>query len=131
MMAHMTDFLGFDHVQVCCPCGQEDAARSFYADLLGLPEVDKPRELESRGGCWFQVGAGQGLHVGVLEPFAPATKAHPALRLADVPKLQRLVDRIAAAGHHVEWAERPVAEARCKVTDPFGNLIELLVGTTG
>jgi hypothetical protein len=124
-------FAGFDHVQVCCPPGGEDDARAFYGGVLRLVEVPKPRELAGRGGCWFQVGGGQGLHVGVLDPFVPATKAHQALRLVDVPALEALVARIEAAGVSVTWADVPVADARCKVTDPFGNLIELLVGTTG
>ncbi len=124
-------FEGYDHVQVCCPPGGEDTARSFYGGVLGLPEVAKPAPLAARGGCWFRVGAGQGLHVGVLDPFAAATKAHPALRVRDVVVLNSLVERIEAAGYVVEWADEPVAEARCKVEDPFGNLVELLVGTTG
>lgn len=124
-------FEGYDHVQVCCPGGGEDAARAFYGGLLGLDEVQKPAELASRGGCWFRVGAGQGLHVGVLEPFAPATRAHPALRVRDVASLEALAARLREAGHEVAWAEVPIATARCKVTDPFGNLVELLVGTTG
>lgn len=126
----MSDFLGFDHVQVCCPPGGEDEARAFYGALLGLPEVPKPAELAGRGGCWFRVGV-NGLHVGVLDPFVPARKAHPAIRVADVPALEALAERLEAAGHPVAWADVPVADARCKVDDPFGNLVELLVGTTG
>lgn len=127
----METFVGFDHVQVCCPPGGEDVARAFYGGVLGLPEVSKPEELAGRGGCWFRVGAGQGLHVGVLDPFVPSTKAHPALRIVDVPALEELAARISDAGHAVHWADVPVADARCKVLDPFGNLVELLVGTTG
>lgn len=127
----MSDFLGYDHVQVCCPAGGEQDARAFYGSLLGLPEVPKPDELAASGGCWFRVGAGQGLHVGVLDPFVPARKAHAALRVRDVATLEALVARITAAGVPVEWSKVPVAEARCKLHDPFGNLVELLVGTTG
>ncbi len=124
-------FVGYDHVQICCPVGGEDSAKAFYGDVLGLDEVEKPLELAARGGCWFRVGNGQGLHVGVLDPFVPATKAHPALRVTDTDTLERIVARIADAGFDVEWADIPIAEARCKVRDPFGNLLELLVGTTG
>ena len=71
------------HVQVACPPGGEDAARRFYADGLGMTEVDKPADLVARGGCWFRAYDDQGdvaaeLHVGVEDPFAPARKAHPA-----------------------------------------------------
>lgn len=122
--------VGLDHMQVCCPRGGEDEARAFYGDLLGLPEVPKPAELAGRGGCWFRVGE-TGLHVGVLDPFTPSTKGHPAFRVADVPALETLVGRLASAGYEVDWADVPIADARCKVHDPFGNLVELLVGTTG
>ena len=72
------------HVQVACPPGGEDAARRFYADGLGMAEVDKPADLVARGGCWFRAYDDRGevaaeLHVGVEDPFAPARKAHPAL----------------------------------------------------
>lgn len=126
----MEEFQGFDHVQVCCPPGREDDARAFYGGVLGLPEVAKPAPLAARGGCWFRVGE-QGLHVGVLDPFFPAQKAHPALRLSSLEALESVVRRLERAGHQVEWAGEPIADARCKVRDPFGNLVELLVGTTG
>jgi catechol 2,3-dioxygenase-like lactoylglutathione lyase family enzyme len=117
--------VGIDHVQVAAPPGSEDAARGFYAGMLGLVEIEKPAVLAGRGGCWFQCGAQQ-LHVGVSEPFAPATKAHPALRLRDAASLEVLVARLAAAG----CATRPDVPlpgiARAFVDDPFGNRIELV-----
>ena len=82
-----------DHVQVAAPPGCEAEARRFYGDLLGLAEVEKPEPLRSRGGVWFEQ-----LHVGVEEDFAPARKAHPALR---VPDLDALAERLAAAGKRV------------------------------
>ena len=41
--------VGVDHVQVAGPRGCEEAARRFYGDLLGLPELPKPELLRSRG----------------------------------------------------------------------------------
>ncbi len=46
--------LQLDHIQLAMPQGEEDAARSFYAALLGLEEVEKPANLKRRGGCWFE-----------------------------------------------------------------------------
>jgi len=37
--------VGVHHVQLAMPVGGEAAAKRFYADLLGLPEVPKPAEL--------------------------------------------------------------------------------------
>jgi hypothetical protein len=45
-----------------------------------LVEIEKPEPLRGRGGVWFSLGPQQ-LHVGVADPFVPAQKAHPALRV--------------------------------------------------
>ncbi|HYW29626.1 MAG TPA: VOC family protein [Gaiellales bacterium] len=116
---------GIDHVQVAAPPGCEERARAFYGDLLGLTELDKPEPLAGRGGCWFAVG-GQQLHVGVAEPFAPAAKAHPALRVDTARALHDLAGRLLAAGHPVSWDETLPAVDRFYAADPFGNRLELL-----
>jgi ribosomal protein S18 acetylase RimI-like enzyme len=112
--------VGVDHVQVAVPPGSEDAARAFYGELLGLPELDKPERLRARGGAWFAVGDQQ-LHVGIEEDFAPARKAHPALALPRAADLHALAKRLAEAGHAVD-RDGP----RIYVADPFGNRLELL-----
>jgi GNAT superfamily N-acetyltransferase len=109
-----------DHVQVAAPAGGEDAARAFYGELLGLPELPKPERLRARGGVWFAVGDQQ-LHVGIEEPFAPARKAHPALAVARATDLRALAARLQDAGRTVAW-DGP----RFYVDDPFGNRLELL-----
>jgi len=111
---------GVDHVQIAAPPGAEPAARAFYGELLGLPELPKPELLRPHGGAWFAVGDGQ-LHVGIEEPFAPARKAHPALAVPSAGDLRALADRLATAGHEVTW-DGP----RFYVADPFGNRLELI-----
>ena len=69
-----------DHVQVAAPPGCEEAARRFYGELIGLPELEKPAQLRGRGGVWFSLSGAQ-LHVGVAERFVAADKAHAALRV--------------------------------------------------
>ena len=121
------------HVQVACPTGGEDAARSFYADGLGLVEVAKPVALAARGGCWFRAHDDDGavvaeIHVGVEEPFVPARKAHPALVVDDVATLDRLAGRLRAAGHRVDTRDRESLEGclRFHAFDPHGNRVEVL-----
>ena len=109
-----------DHVQVAAPAGGEGAARAFYGDLLGLPELPKPERLRARGGVWFAVGDQQ-LHVGIEESFAPARKAHPALAVPRAGDLSALAAKLEAAGRAVTW-DGP----RFYVEDPFGNRLELL-----
>ena len=116
--------VGLDHVQVAAPAGTEADARRFYGELLGLAELPKPEALRARGGVWFACGDRQ-LHVGIAEPFAPATKAHPALlvRLAD---LDRLAERLEAGGCRVQWDHAIPRTRRFYTADPWGNRIELV-----
>ena len=62
---------GIDHVQLAMPAGQEDVAREFYANTLGIPEVPKPPELAKRGGAWFVPADGVSgwYRVHVFDPF--------------------------------------------------------------
>jgi catechol 2,3-dioxygenase-like lactoylglutathione lyase family enzyme len=110
---------------VAAPPGCEARARAFYGELLGLPELVKPQALAARGGCWFQCGAQQ-LHVGVSDPFAPATKAHPALAVRDAETLAELLAELAAAGCPTRRDVDLPGVARGFVDDPFGNRIELV-----
>jgi len=118
---------GLDHVQVAAPAGCEDEARRFYGNLLGLEEIAKPALLAARGGVWFHVGAQQ-LHVGVAEPFAPATNAHPAFRLGSAHDLNRLAVRLEQAGIEVGWADpaEVPGSSRFFAHDPWGNRLELV-----
>ncbi len=118
---------GIDHVQVAAPPGCERQARAFYGGLLGMAELEKPAALAARGGCWFAAG-GQQLHVGVAEPFTPAAKAHPALRVQPAAELHALAERLAAAGHAVSWDGALPGVERFYVADPFGNRLELVGG---
>jgi len=112
---------GIDHVQLAMPRGREEAARSFYAGLLGMTELAKPPVLAARGGCWFASGRAV-LHLGVEEAFRPARKAHPAL-LAD--DLDGLAATLTAAGYHCVPADGEIpGVGRFHCHDPFGNRVE-------
>ncbi len=117
-------FVAIDHVQLAMPAGEEERARGFYRDLLGMVEIRKPPELAKRGGCWFASGAVQ-LHLGVEENFRAAKKAHPALRCFDY---DGLTSRLRAAGVEAKEDESIPGVRRCHVFDPFGNRIEMIAG---
>ena len=110
------------HVQVSCPAGGEDAARSFYAGAIGLTEVAKPPVLAARGGVWFRQ-PGVELHVGVDRDFTPARKAHPAFEVADVVAVAH---RVEAAGFPVAWDDELPGFRRFYTADGAGNRVELL-----
>lgn len=114
--------LRLDHVQLAMPPGGEGHAISFYEGLLGITHVPKPPHLARRGGCWFEDGDLK-VHLGVDDPFRPATKAHPAFIVDDV---QLLAAQIAAAGHRVSDDEPLEGCDRVYAYDPFGNRLELM-----
>jgi catechol 2,3-dioxygenase-like lactoylglutathione lyase family enzyme len=121
------------HVQVACARGSEDDARRFYAEGLGMTEVDKPEDLRAKGGVWFRSFGADGMvtaevHVGVEEPFAPALKAHPALQFDSVAELDEVADRLNRLGFTTDWTQRHnfPGNQRCHTADGQGNRVELL-----
>ena len=117
--------IGISHVQLAMPRGQEAAARAFYGQLLGLPELLKPAAFAARGGCWFALGDGQQLHLGVETPFQPARKAHPCLQVDDVPALRAHLEAQAVTTTSDDL--RPNVQ-RFYCADPFGNRLEFADG---
>lgn len=110
------------HVLLAMPAGREAEARAFYRDLLGIPEVKKPDNLATRGGCWFELGPVK-IHLGVEKDFRPARKAHPAFLVEDV---KAMTAKAVAAGYQVSDDEPLAGYERKYVYDPFGNRIELM-----
>jgi catechol 2,3-dioxygenase-like lactoylglutathione lyase family enzyme len=120
ILVMMRTVIALDHVQLAAPAGCEAEARRFYGDILGLPEVEKPEPLRSRGGCWFRCGAQQ-VHIGVEVGFRPARKAHPAFRVSDLAGLR---ERLAKHGIVVRDDEAHSGVSRFYVDDPWGNRLE-------
>ena len=122
------------HVQVSCPAGGEAAARLFYGTVLGIPEVAKPLVLAARGGCWFRapvdgdVKGAVEVHVGVEEPFRPASKAHPAFVVGGA-ELDALAARLEGHGFPVTWDDDFPGYRRLYTVDGSGNRVELLAGS--
>lgn len=110
------------HVMVAIPVGGEAAARTFYGDLLGLPEIPKPKNMAARGGLWFIV-CGLGLHLGLEADFQPARKAHIAY---EVSSLDDLRFRLESLGTPTRDDVPLAGYRRFHTEDPFGNRVELL-----
>ena len=115
-------FVSLDHVQVAVPKGCEEAARRFYSEICGMPQIEKPEGLKNRGGAWFQCGAQQ-IHVGVVADFSPAKKAHPAFL---VHNLLALRERFLAQGIEVQDDNQIDDVRRFFVADPWGNRLEFM-----
>jgi catechol 2,3-dioxygenase-like lactoylglutathione lyase family enzyme len=118
-----TAFLGYDHVLIVIPDGEERRAREFYVDVLGFTEIVRPETLGGRGGGWFRAGA-VNLHLGAESEFRAARMAHPAWLVED---LGPLIARCEAAGHPIEAAVPLPGFDRVHVYDPFGNRLELMM----
>ncbi len=113
---------GLDHVQLAIPPGGEDLARKFFVDLLGFAEIEKPANLKAKGGAWFACGAHQ-LHVGIASPFEPATKAHPAILVKNLPAYRSYLE---SRGLRPRDEDPLPGAVRFYLDDPFGNRIEFL-----
>jgi len=114
--------IGIDHVQLAMPVGQEEQARAFYRDVLGLPERQRPADMAKRGGCWFESSLVK-IHLGVEKDFRAANKAHPGLLVND---LRAIAQRCQEHGYEVQGGPAIDGYQRIFVKDPFGNRIELL-----
>jgi catechol 2,3-dioxygenase-like lactoylglutathione lyase family enzyme len=123
----VTAFLGYEHVLLTMPDGEERRAREFYVDVLGFTEIVRPEPLGGRGGGWFRNGPVM-LHLGVEPTFHPARMAHPAFLVGD---LAQLAARCEAAGHPIEPAVVLPGFNRVHVYDPFGNRLELMERAEG
>jgi catechol 2,3-dioxygenase-like lactoylglutathione lyase family enzyme len=97
-------------------------ARAFYAGVLGLKEVAKPKTFDFVA-LWFDLGNGQTLHL--LQKPQPDARSprHFALRIADAQAARR---HVRALGVGIQETG-PIPHCdRFFVHDPDGNRIELI-----
>jgi glyoxylase I family protein len=118
---------GFSHVNLLVT--DIDAARHFYTDILGLPEL--PRPGVSGTGAWFRVGDLQ-LHLSEVAEM-PGKVAGGAAHIAMYLLSEDFDERV----HSIEerggvLARGPqsredfsVAVRTAFINDPSGNLVEL------
>lgn len=110
-----------NHVQICIPFGEEDKARKFYGNVLGLEEIEKPEALKPNGGFWFVIGDIQ-LHIGAEEAQSKS-KRHPAFEVENLEEVRKYLQE-----HGVSIKEETEIPGvnRFSFFDPFGNRIEFL-----
>ena len=112
--------LGLDHVNVTAPKELEDDVLDWYRDTLGLSPMVKPEGTREAGG-WFRAG-NQQVHVSVDE-HNPPQSAHFGLIVDDY---RLVVERLRAAGCHLEQADEIPGRHRFYTRDPAGNRVEIL-----
>lgn len=113
-----------DHVQICIPLGGEDQARTFYSDILGFTELEKPESLKRSGGLWYQAGDIQ-VHIGVEKEYT-VSKRHPAF---EIRKLKESRKYLESRGVNTKDEDPVPGQERFTFRDPFGNRIEFLEKT--
>jgi catechol 2,3-dioxygenase-like lactoylglutathione lyase family enzyme len=108
-----------DHVSVLIT--DVKRSRRFYAELLGLKEIAKPRTFDFVV-LWFQLGDMQ-LHLLLKEQADTLSARHFALRVADIQAA-----RAHFAAHGIPMRETtPIPGAdRFFISDPDGNRIEII-----
>lgn len=111
------------HAQITIPKGEEEKAREFYCEFLGLKEIEKPESLRGRGGFWMELEGFQ-IHVGTENEFdRTKTKAHLAYQVED---LNGWRERLENRGiKTIDGVEIPNVR-RFEFRDPFGNRVEFL-----
>jgi len=115
--------LRIDHVQITAPRAREREARHFYANVLGLRELERPRTLPA-SALSFALGEATELHVVLVDdPLRPQLSDHFAVAVDDLETVKRQL-----ADHNVSYNPSPVRAGyeRVFVRDPFGNRIEFL-----
>ena len=123
MLADPSRVASIHHVQITVPVGEEEAARAFYVDLLGLSEIPKPASLRDRGGLWLIAGDIE-LHFGVEDGVdRGATKSHVAFGVTDLTSWH---DRLESAGCTILNSIPIPGYDRLETRDPFGNRVELI-----
>lgn len=118
----MLNIKRIDHIQICIPIGEEENARKFYGEILGLNEIPKPETLVKNGGLWFKIGEIE-LHIGVEDIPMTKSKRHPAFEVENLAKVRAYLEL-----NHVKIKEDTVIPhvERFSIFDPWGNRIELL-----
>ncbi len=111
------------HVQITVSPDEVDAARAFYCDVLGLPEIEKPESLQARGGFWMALGDQQ-IHVGIEDKKEHSqTKAHIAYEVVSLGLWREQL-----ADHDIQIVTSiPIpGYDRFEFRDPFGNRVEMI-----
>ncbi|HWX39775.1 MAG TPA: VOC family protein [Blastocatellia bacterium] len=113
-----------NHVQISIPPGDEEKARAFYGNVLGLEEIPKPEVLRPSGGLWYNVADIQ-LHIGVEVGQSPS-KRHPAF---EVENLEQIRAYLKENGVRTKDEHSLPGVDRFSFLDPFGNRIEFMERT--
>jgi catechol 2,3-dioxygenase-like lactoylglutathione lyase family enzyme len=110
------------HVNVVVPPGGTPSVVPFYADVLGLRQVDKPTEGVAQTGAWFDIDDTSQVHVSEREGDVHP-QSHFGLVVDDFDDVMR---RLRAADAPWEDQADIFGGRRGFTRDPAGNRVEIL-----
>lgn len=115
-----------EHVHLPHPEGGADAARSFWTEIMGFREIEKPPVLRDEpGGGWFRHENAE-VHIGNDPDFHPITVGHPAFMVVG---LDALAERLEGHGFATDWDDTIPGRRRFFIFDPAGNRLEFFTDT--
>jgi catechol 2,3-dioxygenase-like lactoylglutathione lyase family enzyme len=111
------------HVNIVVKPGETEQLLSFYTDVLGLRQVEKPTEGTTGGGAWFDINESNQLHISERSDAVMHADMHFALVVDD---FDAVLGRLAAA--NAPWKSQAdlFGGRRGSTRDPLGNRLELL-----
>lgn len=125
----MTTQSGFitalNHLAICANC--LDDSKLFYSDVLGLVEVPRPQGVKEQfASAWYALGSIE-LHVVENSNFRPLREATGPHFAVNVDNFDAIVERLNGAAPIVFGpAQGPDGITRIVVSDPTGNIVEIL-----
>jgi len=110
------------HVNVVVTPGSTASVVPFYADVLGLRQVDKPTEGVAQTGAWFDIDDRSQVHVSEREGQVHP-QSHFGLVVDDFDAVRKRLDDAGAP-----WEDQPdiFGGRRGFTRDPAGNRVEIL-----
>jgi catechol 2,3-dioxygenase-like lactoylglutathione lyase family enzyme len=113
------------HVFHTVPSDRVRELRTFYSDVLGLPEIAKSTALGDMNVIWFAVGEDH-LHFGVDDNW---DRGHPGHHIALwFEDLRPVLARLREAGYEITRLDDfpDYRYRRLYTNDPFGRRIEMV-----
>ena len=119
------NIVGCHHLALCVH--DIDEARSFYGEVLGLEEIERPPEIAARfRSAWYLLGGAE-LHVIENAEFQPLDSPLGPHLAVSTDDFEATVARMEQRGAAFRFGPGPGPDGvlRAVVTDPTGNVFEI------
>ncbi|MFD1631476.1 VOC family protein [Pseudopedobacter beijingensis] len=111
-------FKRLHHILLTVPVGKIQEARDFYANAVGLQEIEGQHP---NGAIWFQMGDVE-LHL-LEEDKGGLYSNHPAF---EIKGLSAIREHFLTKGLELSYPPKIEGRERFFIRDPFGNRVEFI-----